>query len=248
MSVSGSRRRPGDGPDRAPLPEKTAEGLARKLEERIAAMGWPVGETVGSEPELVAEYGTSRAAFREAVRILEHHAIARMRRGPGGGLVVTEPDTSSVVRATALHLQYDEASLSQVFEARSILELKTVELAADRIDEKGIRRLRDALRREEEVQHTGVQPGTHEIHLLIAELTGNPSLRLFLEVLTKLTVPPPHADERSRAIRTEHEAIVEAIVSGDTLLARQHMLAHLTSMTAYFTESRTAQPAPTTPA
>jgi DNA-binding FadR family transcriptional regulator len=240
MSLSGSRRRPVVGPDRAALPEKTAEGLARKLEERIAAMGWPVGETVGSEPELVAEYGTSRAAFREAVRILEHHAIARMRRGPGGGLVVTEPDTSSVVRATALHLQYDEASLGQVFDARSTLELKTVELAAQRIDEKGIRRLREALRRDEELQRAGVHPGTHEIHLLIADLTGNPSLRLFLEVLTKLTVPPAQADERSSALRAEHEAIVEAIVSGDTLLARQHMLAHLTAMKGYFTERRTA--------
>jgi len=84
---------------------KLAEQVASMLEDRILAMGWPVGQVIGSEPDLLAEYGISRAVFREAVRLLEHHSVARMRRGPGGGLVVATPDTSSVVRAATLHLQ-----------------------------------------------------------------------------------------------------------------------------------------------
>jgi len=218
-----------------------AERLARKIEDRIIAMGWPVGTVIGSEPQLLSEYGTSRAVFREAVRILEHHAIARMRRGPGGGLVVTEPDTSSVVRAAALNLKYNNASLGDIFDARSTLELKCAELAAQRIDEDGIHRLRDTLSREAEIQQAGGLPGSHDIHLVIAELTGNPAMRLFLEVLTKLTLPPRQSPaevrERSRAVRHAHEHIVEAIVSGDAALARHRMQTHLIAMKDYYIET-----------
>ena len=49
---------------------------------------------------------SARAVFREAVRLLEQDGVAQMRRGPGGGLVVTAPRASSVARAAALHLQF----------------------------------------------------------------------------------------------------------------------------------------------
>ena len=50
------------------------------------------GDLVGTEPELIEREGVSRALLREAVRLLEHHHIARMRRGPGGGLFVMAPE------------------------------------------------------------------------------------------------------------------------------------------------------------
>ncbi|WP_062986077.1 GntR family transcriptional regulator [Nocardia anaemiae] len=64
---------------------KLAEVVAKKLIARIADLRYPVGAIIGSEPELVAELGVSRAVFREAVRLLERDEIGRMRRGPGGG-------------------------------------------------------------------------------------------------------------------------------------------------------------------
>src|SRR5487761_879245 len=71
---------------------KLAESAARRLEAEIAEVGWPVGQILGSEPELIERLGVSRAIFREAVRLLEQDNVASMRRGPGGGLIVTAPD------------------------------------------------------------------------------------------------------------------------------------------------------------
>ena len=67
---------------------KLGEQLAERVEEEIIASGWPVGKVLGSEAELIERYGVSRAVFREAMRIVDHHGVAEMRRGPGGGLVV----------------------------------------------------------------------------------------------------------------------------------------------------------------
>ena len=85
---------------------KTGVALARRIEDEVIAQGWPVDRWLGSEPELIERYGVSRAAFREAVRLLEHHGVARMRRGPGGGLIVSTPDSSVVTGAAALFLDY----------------------------------------------------------------------------------------------------------------------------------------------
>ncbi|WP_198602159.1 FadR/GntR family transcriptional regulator [Rhodococcus opacus] len=214
---------------------KLAERVAVQLEEMIVDRGWPVGEVLGSEPDLLATLGVSRAVFREAVRLLEHHSVAKMRRGPGGGLVVTSPDTRSVVRAAALKLKYDDASNQDIFEARMALELKIVELAADRIDENGIARLRQTLEEERRTQDEAHRLGSHDIHLVIADLTENPAMRLFLDVLTQLTIPrrSDTSDEqqaRARNVRHAHERIVEAIVAGDVALARYRMQSHLNAM------------------
>src|SRR6202035_98449 len=121
---------------------KLAELTCEKLEMRIIEMDWPVGKVIGSEADLLAEYGVSRAALREAIRLLEHHNVAYMRRGPGGGLIVAEPDPDAMAHAAAVYLRYRKVNPPDLFEARTALELAAVRSAAEHIDEVGIARLR----------------------------------------------------------------------------------------------------------
>ncbi|MBF6207857.1 FadR family transcriptional regulator [Streptomyces gardneri] len=220
---------------------KLAEVVVRELQRRIADLGFPVGEVIGSEPALIAELGISRAVFREAVRLLERDEIARMRRGPGGGLIVTAPRAASVAQSAAMYLQFHQASPRDIFEARSAVELTIVELAAERIDEDGVRMLREALEQEEQMQDSG-HLGSHGIHLMIADLTGNPALRLFLEVMARLTpeIQPKEtkaATDRQADVRHAHARIVEAIVAKDGSLAKHRMLRHLEGIGSYLEAS-----------
>ena len=48
----------------------------------------------------------SRSVLREAVRLVEHHQVARMRRGPNGGLLICEPDAGPATRAVVIYLEY----------------------------------------------------------------------------------------------------------------------------------------------
>ncbi|GAA0901481.1 hypothetical protein [Streptomyces asiaticus] len=58
-----------------------------------------------------------------------------MRRGPGGGLVVAEPDPDAMVHATAVHLRYRKVGPQALFEARTALEVAAVRGASENIDE-----------------------------------------------------------------------------------------------------------------
>ena len=113
----------------APGPSpKLGQTIAQLIEQDIMERGWPLGEVLGSEAELIERFGVSRAAFREATRILEDHQTAVMRRGRGGGLIVTAPDSASVARVSALYLDYARISEEQLIDARTTVELRIVDL------------------------------------------------------------------------------------------------------------------------
>jgi DNA-binding FadR family transcriptional regulator len=214
---------------------KLAASIADRIVDDIARRGWPEGEVVGSEPELLERYGVSRAVFREAVRLVEHNQVARMRRGPGGGLVVTPPSLDSVADAVSVYLFYVGAEIDEVFEARLALEETAAELAPSRMDEADIEALRELVARE----HAGNPRRDHrDLHRRVAATTGNPALELFVELLNRVTLlylprsahfGSKELDQSARA----HRAIVAAILDGDEGLARNRMRKHLQAEAAY---------------
>jgi DNA-binding FadR family transcriptional regulator len=235
-----------NGPTR-PLPTvsgwntaiKMAEKLASTLESEIMAKGWPVGEPLGSEPELIERFGVSRAVFREAVRIVEHHGAARMRRGPGGGLIVTAPHPQAAVLPVTLYLDYTDVSAQDLFDVRNSLELACARICAEQIDEAGVRRLRDVLEREREQGAAGaIQGHTHELHIAIAAITGNAAMQLFVEILARLTFERTghlhYEPSELEGVYDAHAAIVDAIVAGDSSLAQHRVSRHLAALTQYY--------------
>ena len=121
---------------------KRAAKVADRIVEDVMALGWPVGEVLGSETDLLERYQVSRAVFREAVRLVEHQQVARTRRGPDGGLVITEPTMGAVTDAVVLYLHRVDARLDEIFEARIILEEIACQLASERTDENDLALLR----------------------------------------------------------------------------------------------------------
>ena len=86
--------------------DKRASMIARQIEAEIVRRGWTVGESLGSEQALQQRFCVSRSVLREAVRLVEHHQVARMRRGPNGGLLICEPDAGPATRAVVIYLEY----------------------------------------------------------------------------------------------------------------------------------------------
>jgi DNA-binding FadR family transcriptional regulator len=227
---------------------KLAEQVARRIEQRIAELGWPVGTVIGSEAQLVEEFGVSRAVLREAVRLVEHHNVAVMKRGPGGGLVVTEPDVRGVATAIAIYLERQGVQAVDLFDARVVLELQATELAVKNLTAGGVARLRAGLAEEEEHLRAlergeeAVSSPVHGIHGLLTTLAGNPAIALFVESLIELTsghATPEYAGDRqidaTRELHRAHKRIVEAVIDGDTALAQRRLVRHLSAMRAWLT-------------
>jgi DNA-binding FadR family transcriptional regulator len=211
-----------------------ASSVADLIVQDIVARGWPEGEILGSEPELLDRYGVSRAVFREAVRLVEHQEIARMRRGPGGGLVVTAPTVDSVMDAVAVYLFYVGADVAEVFEARLVLEEVAAELAPSRLTEPDVVALRELVARE----RRGEVHDYRELHALVAAFTQNPALAFFVDLLNRVStlfMSDPSLLERDTVSASAHAhiAIADAVLAGDEGLARHRMRKHLAAEADY---------------
>jgi len=230
----------------APGESKLAARIARMIEDNVIAAGWPVGLLLGSENDLIERYGVSRAVFREAIRLVEHHQVAVMRRGRSGGLRVVAPSAEAAVSAAVVYLEYTATTVDDLMRVRSLLEPQAAAEAAKHLAETDIQKLRAAAEEQPPEMVEGQVPaGFANLHDTLAELTGNPALQLFVEVLTELTDRyakirrSSKADriETSREVNHAHRAIADAVVAGDAATAQHYMSVHLRALHAWFADS-----------
>lgn len=228
---------------------KRAARIARQIEADVIAMGWPVGASLGSEQALQARFGVSRSVLREAVRLVEHHQVARTRRGPNGGLFVTAPDAIPATRALVVYLEYAGATLDDLLGARLVLEPLAAGLCAQRVAESGVglaASLTDILVLEEE-RAAAAAPARNDLHVALGELSGNPVLALFVDVLTRLTgryadlsrIGGEHAIAGAALARTHrsHVDIVAAVRAGDAAAAHELSQGHLEGIIGWLHEN-----------
>ena len=209
---------------------KLAANVARRILADVVDRGWPVGEVLGSQSELIARYGVSRAVFREAVRLVENQQVAFMRRGPGGGLVVTEPTVDAIIDAAVLYLHRANTRLTEVFEARIVLEVIAAELATERLTADDAGELR-ALEEAEVRDHRA-------LHARLAALTRNPALELFVDILNRVAFlyfrgGSSLTEGTLSASRQAHARIVEAVIDSDPDTAARRMRRHLEAESAF---------------
>ncbi|HEY6428100.1 MAG TPA: FCD domain-containing protein [Acidimicrobiales bacterium] len=239
MTPTATRDVPRPGAD---AEAKRAARVADRIIEDVMAMGWPVGEVIGSESELLERYNVSRAVFREAVRLVEHQQVARTRRGPGGGLVITEPTVGAVIDAVVLYLHRVDARLDEIFEARMILEELTCQLAAERTEESDLTALRHFAAREP----VSTDEDPRELHALVAAVSRNVGLELFVEVFNRVSHLYSLDWQRfgsgvSRDAVDAHAKIAEAVMAGDGSLARNRMRKHLEAEADFFRKRRSTR-------
>src|SRR6266508_4242097 len=181
----------------------------RSARQQLPADDLPPGHYLGSESELMERHAVSRAGFREAVRLLEHHHIAAMRRGPGGGLFVVPPDTGAVTDVVAIHLVRKGMDVADLADLRTRLELVLVDLAVANMDDTAADRLRTAIDRERALEL---------VALVLIRLT-----RLHQVEVLSAAARRKIADEVHRT----HSGIASALIEKDAELARHRLRRHL---------------------
>lgn len=178
------------------------------------------------------QFGISRAVLREAVRVLEHHQIARMRRGPGGGLFVAEPGVEATTEAVALHLSRRGIGPEHLFEVRSIIEMTVLDRVVEHFDESMATELDRVLEIERTAPPDEFPVVGHDFHAVLATISGNRVLELLASVLVELSrgrgpiEVPDEAVSTAEVIRA-HRSIVDAVATHDADLARDRMKRHL---------------------
>lgn len=103
-----------------------AERVAEELREEIAAGEWPIGAMLPAEHQLMQRFEVSRPSCREALRILQSEGLVRVERGSRGGARVREPDAARLASYCTVFLQMRNATISEVFETRIVIETAAV--------------------------------------------------------------------------------------------------------------------------
>lgn len=107
----------GDVPKR-----KTHAVVVDELRERILSGELAEGERLPIEEDLTTQFGVARTTLREALRVLESQGLITIRRGRGGGPIVTHPDLAPISMVLATSLQLQGTTVADLDGARRLIE------------------------------------------------------------------------------------------------------------------------------
>jgi len=209
--------------------EETVERLLQTI--KLGVIG--VGERLPAERELAVRLGVSRMTLRDAIRALAEAGYVESRRGRYGGTFVTQPQPAQVRRPTPRPAE----AVADALVLREVLETGAAATAAERsLTPEQRRHLRDRLTETWEADLAEYRRKDSRFHLAIAEATGSASLTSAVadarmrinELLDEIPLLPPNI-EHSNA---QHAVIVDAILGGDPVGARQAMTEHLAGTAA----------------
>ncbi|MFE9424968.1 FadR/GntR family transcriptional regulator [Kitasatospora sp. NPDC006697] len=227
-----------------PVPRsRTFELVLDRIEEQILAGKLRVGDRLPPERELVELLGVSRAAIREALRVLEAQGVVRAKvgTGPDSGSVIAALPTAGLTQLLRFHLALANFPLPDVVDTRAALERSSARLAAERAaagratDQ--LTALGELLARMDDPALTREQFNDCDtaFHVAIAEAGGN-RLMADLTIAVRNAVRHPLLTAFHRitdwpaaaaTLRAEHHAIHTAITAGDAEAAGELMEAHI---------------------
>ncbi|OYX86823.1 MAG: GntR family transcriptional regulator [Rhizobiales bacterium 17-65-6] len=214
----------------APAYQLVAEAIEREV---IAGRLLP-GEPVGTEAELVRQFGVNRSTVREGIRALEEGGF--IQRGPDRRLYACLPRynrlSSRVSRALILH----EVTFRELFSVALALEVASAEQAVAHITPDMLDRLEEnqadleAAAAANDAARLSDLDGT--FHHLVAKASGNRVLALSREPPSLLFFPTVElicrrVPEGPPRMISAHRHLIDAFRAGDLEAARTWMSRHL---------------------
>lgn len=193
------------------------------------------GQALPQEKDLVVQFGVSKHTLREALRALEGLGLITIRRGAGGGPVVSEIDWASARDYFASFLHFQGFTLADISEVRKLVEPYIARRAAEVITPESLAELQkvhedcvDAF-----IKNKNVIRNETEVmfHVLLGKYAGNPILWVTLDFVNNMLADAKHKlkpgkDFAAKVIEA-HQRILEAIARKDPEAASEAMFHHI---------------------
>jgi GntR family transcriptional repressor for pyruvate dehydrogenase complex len=215
------------------------EVVLAQIEEQIATGRLKVGDRLPPERDLAATLGVSRAAVREAIRVLEAMGtvVQGTGSGPDAGTVLSAVPGEALTHLISLHVMLASIDTADVVRARVALERESARLAAGHAGPADLAAMAGHLAAMDAPDISVAQFNDRDtaFHLAIAQASGN---LLVTELTTALRVAmrptllhalQSLADFPAMAARlaVEHHGIHDAIRGGDGDLAARRVEEHI---------------------
>jgi GntR family transcriptional regulator, transcriptional repressor for pyruvate dehydrogenase complex len=210
---------------------KLYEEVAARIRGLIASGELGPGQALPSERKLAEQFRVGRAVIREAIRQLEVSGLVESRHG--GGNYVREITVEHLVAPIASVLNGMAPLREELMDARLFFEPQIAREAAARATPEDLRRLQEAISRQEE-RVAGGSSGAEEdaeFHELLASATHNTVVERVMEVIDGLLEDSQarlfRSVERSEISLEGNRRILEAVARHDQEAAQTAMVKHL---------------------
>ncbi len=223
------------GPRRTYRQASVTDEAIDKIRQMIVSGSLRPGDRLPKENDLAAQLGLSRNSLREAVRALSLVRVLEVRQGDGTYVTSLEPDLLLESTRFLAHL-FSEKTVLELFEVRRLLEPAGAALAAVRMDEAALERVRQELERmiaAETVED--LVEADAAFHAVIATASGNAVLKSLLDTLSTRTMRTRiwrgwKDEDTLQTSRADHSRIYDALVRRDPELARTMAAAHVANV------------------
>jgi len=227
----------GRSPIRIP---KTAEIVADAIRRMITRGELIEGDTLQPEAQIIADFAVSRPTVREAFRILESEKLISVSRGSRGGARIHAPKAEQVARYAGFVLQARQATYTDVYHARTIIEPPAARHVAETRHKDAPAILRGVIE-DERAAHESERFGraVANFHARLIELTGNATLTLVSGMLDGIVAQFQSEVSAARRETTEssrknflaglksQEKLVGFIEAADGAAAEAHWRRHM---------------------
>lgn len=222
--------------------------ICRKLVTHLLRGDWQEAQKIPAERELCQQLAVGRASLREALKALEIMGMIETRLGDGT-YVCRRSDFLSRPLLWAI-TGTDVSDLSELVEARMLIESELAALAAERATAEDLKAIGDCLLQMESHVEDQVrfQEADVAFHLAIASAAKNAILANALQLMRNLMQEwvkkaLQQGGVAGRAL-DQHREILQAITSRDRQQARQTMREHVAAMAIHLTSQAGATLSP----
>jgi len=206
--------------------------VAEAIERRILAGSIRPGEPIGTEAELVKQFGVNRSTVREGIRLLEHDGL--IKRESNRRLSVGLPHYDRLATRSTRALILCKATFRELYETAMALQEATMEAAAERATPEIIAEMDRNIAQTAKVlgDPAAVAELDTEFHALIGKASGNRVLQLAREPSDLLIYPTTElvlrqVKEGPARLLEAHRKMLEAISARDKESARTWARRHI---------------------
>ena len=206
--------------------KKYYETISEQIEQAILSGEWAEGSRVPTEDELASIFEVGRGSIREAITNLQMSGV--LFSSPGIGTYVADNAIACINNNHLADMLNDSESISEIVDARQILEPYLAAYAAENAGAGDIKKMESALNKAkavkspEEWEHVG-----YLFHVALAQACGNKILISLFESLEetsrkKASKQDMTMEDISQTVDS-YQSILDAVRENNADLASERM-------------------------
>jgi GntR family transcriptional regulator, transcriptional repressor for pyruvate dehydrogenase complex len=198
------------------------------------------GDALPQEKKMAEQFGVSRQILREALRALEAIGMLEIKKGGGGGPVISEIDREDLRKFLVNFFIFKDIPVQELFQVRKLIEPYLAAEAAKNMKPEQVAELekinRDCRRIVERGRSILGNPKEIQFHMKIAGASGNLLLEALLDFVTFFIANFKKYQSidlgYSERVLDLHEQVTDAIKNHDDTRAGELIFAHICDVEA----------------